>query len=87
MYGFEKNIPHLDDHLVSLKRTEVTQPEYIDEIRGEGLPIVDEDGDFTGRYGSLFVKYTVKLPKIAPKDSFKTELESMSRPTPEYDEL
>ena len=77
----------MDDHLVKLQRSEVTQPEFIYEVRGEGMPIVDEDGDFTGRRGSLFVRYIVKLPNVAPSGSFKKELEELQRPSAVYDEL
>lgn len=51
------------------------------------MPIVDRDGDSTNRKGSLFVRYIVKLPAVAPSGNFKAELEKLSRPSPLYDEL
>lgn len=87
LYGFAKSIEHLDGHSVTIKRVEVTQPEFIDEIIGEGMPIVDEDGDPTGRRGSLFIKYSVKLPNVPPSGSFKKELENSVRSAAKYDEL
>ena len=87
LFGFEKTIEHLDNHRVKLERKEVTQPEFVHEIFDEGMPIVDEDGDFTGRRGSLFVRYTVKLPSSVPTGSFKQDLENILRPTSQYDEL
>ena len=87
LFGFEKAIEHLDGHLVKISRSEVTQPEFIDEIRSEGMPIVDSDGDPIGRNGSLFVRFIVKLPLVAPSGSFKAELEKLSRPLAQYDEL
>ncbi len=87
LFGFVKTMEHLDNHPVKLERNEVTQPEFVDEVLGEGMPIVDEDGDPTGRRGSLFVRYIVKLPKIVPTGSFKEELENILRPSAKYDEL
>lgn len=51
------------------------------------MEIVDEDGDSTGRRGSLFVRYIVKLPSAIPTGSFKKQLESLLKPKAEYDEL
>lgn len=82
LLGFSKSLDHLDNHKVKLKRSSVTQPEFVDEIYGEGLPILDEDGHPTGRRGSLLVRYSVKLPSVAPK-----ELIEALRVTPEHDEL
>lgn len=88
LYGFTRTIEHLDGHSVKVQRVEVTQPEFVDEIVGEGMPIVDEDGDPTGRRGSLFIKYTVKLPSVAPSGAFKKQLESIVKPvSAKYDEL
>lgn len=87
LFGFIKTIEHLDGHLVKIARSEVTQPEFIDEIRNEGMPIVDSDGDPIGRNGSLFIRFIVKLPLVAPSGSFKAELEKLSRPLARYDEL
>jgi DnaJ-related protein SCJ1 len=87
LFGFEKTIEHMDGHSVKLSRNEVTQPEFVDEIRSEGMPIVDQDGDSTGRKGSLFVRYVVKLPSVAPSGDFKAALENMARISPSYDEL
>ena len=87
LFGFIRTIEHLDGHSIKLQRVDVTQPEFVDEIVGEGMPIVDEDGDPTGRSGRLFVKYTVKLPTTPPSGAFKQELANMSKPVAKYDEL
>lgn len=87
MFGFEKTLEHLDGHAVNLERNEVTQPEFVDEIYGEGMPIVDEDGETTSRRGNLFVRYIVRLPEVAPTGTAKTNLENIIRPTPDYEEL
>lgn len=87
LFGFTRAIEHLDGHSVKVQRFEVTQPEFVDEISGEGMPIVDEDGDPTSRRGSLFIKYTVRLPTVPPTGTFKQELENMIKPSAKYDEL
>ena len=87
LYGFTRTIEHLDGRFVKVQRVEVTQPEFVDKIVGEGMPIVDEDGDPTGRRGSLFIKYSVKLPTVDPSGSFKQELENIIKPVAKYDEL
>jgi DnaJ homolog subfamily B member 11 len=87
LFGFERAIEHLDGHLVKITRNEVTQPEFVEEIRNEGMPIVDSDGDPIGRNGTLFVRFIVKLPLLAPSGAFKAELEKLSRPQAQYDEL
>lgn len=87
LYGFVREIEHLDGHSVKVQRVEVTQPEFVDVIAGEGMPIVDEDGDPTNRRGRLYIKYTVKLPTVPPSGCFKQELQKSVKPAPKYDEL
>jgi DnaJ-class molecular chaperone len=87
LYGFTKSLKHLDGHLVELKRTQVTQPEFVAEIAGEGMPIVTESRQPTSGRGRLFIKYTVKLPSTPPLGVFKRELEKASRPVLDHDEL
>ncbi|THH29597.1 hypothetical protein EUX98_g4576 [Antrodiella citrinella] len=58
LLGFERNLTHLDGHIVHLKRESVTQPGYVQTIKEEGMPIYEESGR-----GDLFVEYNVVLPK------------------------
>ena len=88
LFGFTKSIDHLDGHKVVIKRVYVTQPEHVEEITTEGMPIVDEHGFSTGRTGSLFVRFVVKLPTTIPTSSpIKKELEKIFKPKPDHDEL
>jgi len=57
LLGFQRNITHLDGHIVQIKRASVTQPGFVQTISGEGLPV------FNGRgFGDLYVEYSVVLP-------------------------
>ncbi|KAH8100878.1 DnaJ-domain-containing protein [Cristinia sonorae] len=63
LLGFERNITHLDGHTVELKRNSVTQPGFVQTIKGEGMPIYEGTG-----YGDLYVEYNVILPnKLSPQ--------------------
>lgn len=68
LLGFERNITHLDGHVVGIKRSSVTQPGFVQTIHGEGLPIFDGRG-----YGDLFVEYSVVLPSSLSKSLRKSE--------------
>lgn len=88
LFGFTKTIDHLDGHKVVIKRVSVTQPDYVEEIKNEGMPIVDENGLSTGRSGSLFIRIFVKLPSTIPHSSpIKKELEKIIKPKADHDEL
>ncbi|KAB5591899.1 DnaJ-related protein spj1 [Ceratobasidium theobromae] len=69
LLGFERNITHLDGRIVTLKRTNVTQPGYVQTIEGEGMPIFEGTG-----HGDLFVTYNVVLPTSLTDDLRKTAL-------------
>ncbi|KAI0346268.1 DnaJ-domain-containing protein [Trametopsis cervina] len=58
LLGFERNLTHLDGHIVQLKRHGVTQPGFVQVIEGEGMPFFGES-----RYGDLYVEYNVVLPQ------------------------
>ncbi|CDO78181.1 hypothetical protein BN946_scf184797.g7 [Trametes cinnabarina] len=63
LLGFERNLTHLDGHIVELKRQGVTQPGYVQTIKGEGMPLFEGTG-----YGDLYVEYNVVLPtEISPE--------------------
>ncbi|TDL25859.1 DnaJ-domain-containing protein [Rickenella mellea] len=66
LLGFERNLTHLDGHVVTLKRTSVTQPGYVETLRGEGMPVFQQDHS-----GDLYVEYNVVLPIDIPPESRK----------------
>jgi DnaJ family protein B protein 11 len=57
LLGFEKEIKHLDDHIVTISKNGVVQPGDIIKIRGEGMPIHQSSDT-----GDLFVKIEILLP-------------------------
>jgi len=75
MGDWKRNITHLDGHVVQLsrKRGEVVQPNTVEVIEGQGMPIwyqqlpegVDE------AYGALNVEYVVILPDQMDKSMEK----------------
>jgi DnaJ-related protein SCJ1 len=75
MGDWKRNITHLDGHVVQLsrKRGEVVQPNTVESIEGQGMPIwhqqlpegVDE------AYGALHVEYVIVLPDQMEKSMEK----------------
>ncbi|THH14210.1 hypothetical protein EW146_g6089 [Bondarzewia mesenterica] len=57
LLGFERNLTHLDGHVVPLVRKGVTQPGFVQTIKSEGMPHFEQS-----TYGDLFVEYIVVLP-------------------------
>ncbi|KAJ1565356.1 DnaJ- protein scj1, partial [Cladochytrium tenue] len=60
LLGFKFELVHLDGESVTIERTGVvTQPGYVQEIKGQGMPT----HQFPSERGSLFVEYIVQLPE------------------------
>lgn len=67
MGDWERNITHLDGHVVKIgrKRGEIIQPGHVERVQGEGMPKWHEDGDSVyhqTEFGNLYVEYVVVLP-------------------------
>lgn len=67
MGDWERNITHLDGHVVKIgrKRGEVIQPGHVERVQGEGMPKWHEDGDSVyhqTEFGNLYIEYVVVLP-------------------------
>lgn len=68
MGDWTRNLTHLDGHVVQLsrKRGEVVQPQQVEVVRGEGMPLYSDshahDHDSSEGFGNLYVEYTVVLP-------------------------
>lgn len=58
LLGFDRNLTHLDGHVVRLKRQGVTQPGFVEVIEGEGMPRFENHH----LHGDLYVEYNVVLP-------------------------
>lgn len=75
LLGFERNLTHLDGHIVSLKRDGVTQPNFVQVVKEEGMPRFDDPS----LHGDLYVEYTVILPATISADQ-KRKLVDAFRP-------
>ena len=67
MGDWTRNLTHLDGHIVRLSRPrgEVVQPNHVETVPGEGMPVWHEEGDSVyhkTEFGNLFVEYIVVLP-------------------------
>jgi len=66
MGEWTRNITHLDGHVVMLKRKRgvVVQPNMVEVVKGEGMPIWHEQREEYGgeEFGDLLVEYVVVLP-------------------------
>ncbi|TFK28105.1 DnaJ-domain-containing protein [Coprinopsis marcescibilis] len=62
LLGFKREIAHLDGRKITLERDGVTQPGFVQVIRGEGMPEFN-----SAQRGDLFIEYNVVLPlEISP---------------------
>lgn len=82
LLGFERNITHLDGHIVTLNREGVTQPGFIETIKGEGMPIFHES-----THGDLYIEYNVVLPMELSTPMRKKLVEAFHSSGHEKDEL
>jgi len=83
LLGFEKNITLLDGRNFLLARKGVTQPGFVQVIKGEGMP------HFGSRStkGDLFVEYNVILPSEISPETRRKLLEAFHLPSSTHDEL
>lgn len=58
LMGFEKNITHLDGRTLQVVRKAVTQPGFVQVVKGEGMPSFGSKSS----KGDLFIEYSVVLP-------------------------
>lgn len=65
MGDWSRNLTHMDGHIVHLSRPRgsVVQPNQIEAVKGEGMPIWQSDQESGElQYGDLLVEYVVVLP-------------------------
>nr|KAJ3421035.1 DnaJ- protein scj1 [Polyrhizophydium stewartii] len=58
LLGFEKKVAHLDGKDLPIARKTVTQPGFVQTIKGQGMPKFG----FPSERGDLFVEYSVVFP-------------------------
>lgn len=77
MGGWERELVHLDGHIVRLSRQrgEVVQPNQVEVVSGEGMPVwvQEQERERAGseEYGNLLVEYIVVLPDKIEKSMEK----------------
>lgn len=59
LLGYKVKIKHLDGREFYIESNEVTQPNQVRKITGEGMPV----HKFPSQKGDLYIKFIVKLPK------------------------
>lgn len=73
LVGFETEIEHIDGHKVAIARKEVTIPDQVAVIAGEGMPIKG-----TSSFGDLHVKFFIAFPAHIKTPSRETLSRSTS---------
>ncbi|TXG63328.1 hypothetical protein EZV62_010322 [Acer yangbiense] len=63
LVGFEKNIKHLDEHLVDISSKGITKPKEVRKLKGEGMPL-----HFSNKKGDLYVTFEVLFPSSLTED-------------------
>ena len=74
LLGFTRNLTHLDGHVVPLVRKGVTQPGFVQTIKGKGMPLFERPTS----YGDLFVEYNVVLPTHLSKETRQSASDLLS---------
>jgi DnaJ homolog subfamily B member 11 len=74
--GFRKTIKHLDGHEVVLQSSGITKPGDYHYLKGEGMPIHNQEP----ARGDLFVMYSVAFP-TALSDGEKAQIRELLKNT------
>ncbi|KAG6908330.1 hypothetical protein DXG01_005241 [Tephrocybe rancida] len=82
LLGFDRNLTHLDGHIVRLVRKGVTQPGFVQTIKGEGMPVFEQSA-----HGDLFIEYNVVLPVDIPPQTRRKLAEAFHTSGSDHDEL
>ncbi|KAG9315307.1 hypothetical protein JVU11DRAFT_4446 [Chiua virens] len=70
LLGFQRNVTHLDGHIIEIDRSGVTQPGHVQRFEGEGMPVFEQSG-----HGDLFVDYNVVLPAELSADMRRSKIQ------------
>ncbi|KAI3916219.1 hypothetical protein MKW98_004660 [Papaver atlanticum] len=71
LVGFEKNIKHLDEHLVEIGSKKITKPKEVRKFKGEGMPL-----HISSKKGDLYVTFEVLFPSSLTEDQ-KTKIKEV----------
>jgi len=59
LVGFDRTISHLDQHIVRLTSSQITRPDEVRKVEGEGMPV----HGISSQHGDLFVRFVVDFPQ------------------------
>lgn len=68
--GFKKTMKQLDNSTIELEREGVTQYGYVQTIKGQGMPYLEN----TSKHGDLFVEYQVIFPTEVDLDTIECKV-------------
>ncbi|KAI3864657.1 hypothetical protein MKX03_009177 [Papaver bracteatum] len=71
LVGFEKNVKHLDEHLVEIGSKKITNPKEVRKFKGEGMPL-----HISSKKGDLYVTFEVLFPSSLAEDQ-KTKIKEV----------
>jgi len=83
LLGFQHNITHLDERIITLERDTVTQPGFVQVIKGQGLPLHNSHAG----HGDLFIEYNVVFPLEVTPEMRRKLLDAFRPPSGYHDEL
>lgn len=65
LVGFETSFPHLDGHMVNIRKSDVTYCSEVVTVRGEGMPKRANagKGSKSGARGDLYVTLIINFPR------------------------
>jgi DnaJ-related protein SCJ1 len=58
LVGFTKTMKHLDGHIVTISKTDITKPGEIFSIKNEGMP----HHNYPSQMGDLFITFSIQMP-------------------------
>lgn len=73
LVGFEKNIKHLDEHLVAIGSKGITKPKEVRKFKGEGMPL-----HLSNKKGDLYITFEVLFPSSLTEEQKKKIKEILS---------
>lgn len=71
LFGYEKTIKHLDEHLVDISTKGITKPKEVRKFKGEGMPL-----HYSTKKGDLYVTFEVLFPTSLTEDQ-KTKIKAI----------
>ncbi len=76
--GWTRQITRLDGSIFIFERQagQVTQPNHIDIVEDEGMPLFDKEKGYAEGHGKMFLEWKVVFPELGIKDKLYEELKN-----------